>query len=128
MARTLTKKQRGFVNTYAKTGNGTLAAKKNFNVSNDNSAAAVASEVLRSPKVQEALDELGFNEKSAKSVVVEIMKRSGFLIAANICPQSRKHCSDSKRNVSEKSRSFSVDKSQTAEILQPSSTTACAWH
>jgi len=55
MARALTKKQKGFVKDYLKTGNGRIAAEKNYNVTNKESARAVASEVLTSPNVVKAL-------------------------------------------------------------------------
>lgn len=55
MAKRLTKKQQGFVKTYVQTGIATLAAKKNYNVTNENSAGAVGSEVLSNPKVQAAI-------------------------------------------------------------------------
>ena len=55
MARELTKKQEGFAKDYAKTGNATLAVKKNHNVSNDNSAAAIGSRALRNVKVVEKI-------------------------------------------------------------------------
>lgn len=73
MGKILTPKRRKFANKYAESGNGTQAAYKAFEVTNDNSAAAAASRALRDVKVQEALDSMGFNEISAKSVVVEIM-------------------------------------------------------
>lgn len=57
MARVLTKKQKGFVKDYAKTGNGRLAAENNYNVSSKESARVVASEVLTSPNVIKALAE-----------------------------------------------------------------------
>lgn len=55
MASNLTKKEGGFVKDYVKTGNGTLAAKRNYKVKNDNTAAAIASENLRKPKIIEAV-------------------------------------------------------------------------
>ena len=55
MARTLTKKRRGFVKDYLATGVGSLAVKENFNVKNDRSARALASELLDHPKIQQAI-------------------------------------------------------------------------
>jgi phage terminase small subunit len=54
----LTKKQQTFVNEYIETGNGTLAAKKAYDIrpEDDNTAASVASENLRKPKIQDALE------------------------------------------------------------------------
>lgn len=56
MSKKLTKKQSGFVKTYIQTGIATIAAKKNYNVTTENSAAAVGSEVLSNPKVQAAIE------------------------------------------------------------------------
>lgn len=55
MANKLTKKQSGFVKTYVQTGIATLAAKKNFDVTNDNSARAVGSRALANANVQAAI-------------------------------------------------------------------------
>lgn len=57
MATKLTKKEKGFVKDYLETGNGTLAAKNNYDVKNDNTAAAIASENLTKPKIINALQE-----------------------------------------------------------------------
>lgn len=73
MARVLTKKQRGFVNDYADTGNATLAVKENYDVSDDNTAAVLGYENLSKPKIQEALRELGFDSNNAKRVIAEIL-------------------------------------------------------
>jgi len=73
VARKLTKKQRGFVNTYADTGNATLAAKENYDVSDDNTAGVLGHENLSKPKIQEALKELGFDSNNAKRVVATIL-------------------------------------------------------
>ncbi len=55
MASKLSKKQIGFVKDYAKTGNGVLAARNNYDVKNDNVAAMIASENIRKPNVKEAI-------------------------------------------------------------------------
>lgn len=52
----LTKKRKGFVKDYVETGVGAEAARRNFNVSNDNSARAVASELLTFPNVVAAIE------------------------------------------------------------------------
>ena len=57
MAKRLTKKQEGFAKDYIETGNATLAVKQNYGVSNDNSAAAAGSRLLRSVKVQEYIED-----------------------------------------------------------------------
>lgn len=55
MARGLTKKQRGFVKDYIKNGNGTQAAINNYNTTDENTAAVIASENLIKPKIQNAI-------------------------------------------------------------------------
>jgi len=77
MARTLTKKRRGFVNDFAETGNATLAVKKNYKVKNDETARAMGSELLTFPNVQEELRKLGFDSNNAKRVVSEILNDDG---------------------------------------------------
>lgn len=73
MARTLTKKRRGFVNDYADTGNATLAVKNNYPVKNEETARAMGSELLTFPNVQEELRKLGFDSNNAKRVISEIL-------------------------------------------------------
>ena len=55
MARTLTPKRKGFVKDYIETGIGSLAVKRNYDVKDDRSARAFASELLDDPKVKEAI-------------------------------------------------------------------------
>lgn len=55
MSRGLTKKQKGFVKDYIKTGNGTLSALKNYDTKDENVAGAIASENLRKPKIEEVI-------------------------------------------------------------------------
>lgn len=57
MATKLTKKQRGFVKDYVKTGIGSLAVKKNYDVSDDGTARNIASENLAKPNIQKAIAE-----------------------------------------------------------------------
>lgn len=57
MARTLTKKEKGFVKDYVKTGNGTKAALKNYNVKSEHVAAVIASENLTKPDIVKAIDD-----------------------------------------------------------------------
>lgn len=47
----------GFVKDYIETGNGSLAAKNNYDVANDNTARAIASENLTNPNIVKAIDE-----------------------------------------------------------------------
>lgn len=51
MTKTLTKKEKGFVKDYIKTGNGTKAVLSNYDTESENTAAAIASENLRKPKI-----------------------------------------------------------------------------
>lgn len=73
MARTLTKKRRGFVNDYADTGNATEATIRNFNVKNRIVAKSVGSELLTFPAIQEELKKLGFDSNNARRVIGEIL-------------------------------------------------------
>lgn len=57
MAGRLTKKEMGFVKDYLETGNGTQAALKNYDTESENTAAAIASENLRKPKIQKLIEE-----------------------------------------------------------------------
>jgi len=55
MARGLTKKQKGFVKEYVKTGHGTNSALKFYDVKNSKVAEAIASENLSKPMIQKAI-------------------------------------------------------------------------
>lgn len=55
MVEKLTKKQKGFVKDYIKTGNGTQSALKNYDTDDPNVANAIASENLRKPMIQDAI-------------------------------------------------------------------------
>ncbi len=78
MARTLTKKQRAFVNIYADTGNGLQSVKRaKYAVKNDATAAVIATENLSKPNVKEELAKLGFDSNNAKRVVGEILNNDG---------------------------------------------------
>lgn len=57
MAKKLTKKRRGFVADFVQTGNATLAVKGNFDVSSDNSARSLASQLLSEPKIAAAIQD-----------------------------------------------------------------------
>lgn len=61
----LTKKRQKFVDHYVIDENGQEAAKKSFNVTNDNSARAVASELLTFPNVINAIEVKRESLKSA---------------------------------------------------------------
>lgn len=53
----LTKKQRGFVKDYIETGSGVVAARNNYDVANDNTARAIASENLTKPIIVNAIED-----------------------------------------------------------------------
>lgn len=58
MARTLTKKQKGFVKDYIKTGNGQVAALQNYEIEGtdpENTARSIASENLTKPNIVNAI-------------------------------------------------------------------------
>lgn len=57
MANKLTKKQKGFVKEYIKTGNGTQSALANYDTDDYSTAGMIASENLNKPKIQIALEE-----------------------------------------------------------------------
>ncbi len=92
MARTLTKKQKGFAKDYLETGNATLAVKNNYNVSTENSAAALGSNILRNSKVREYIEgkaelaasyvfeiaSAGDNDVVRLSASKDILDRAGF--------------------------------------------------
>lgn len=53
----LTRKQSKFVDIYAKTGNGTKSALESYDVKNESVASSIASENLRKPEIQKAIQE-----------------------------------------------------------------------
>lgn len=55
MSERLSKKEKGFVKDFVKTGNGTKSALNNYNTGSENVAASIASENLRKPKIQNAI-------------------------------------------------------------------------
>lgn len=67
MAKTLTKKQRGFVKDYAATGNGVKAALNNYDTEDYNTANVIAVENLQKPTVVNALQEILNDEDLAKA-------------------------------------------------------------
>jgi phage terminase small subunit len=64
----LTKKQRGFVNDYVESENGTQAVLKNYNVKDSMVAASVATENLRKPYITEAIE---VKRKSLKQALID---------------------------------------------------------
>lgn len=67
MSRTLTKKQKGFVADYVKTGNGSLAAKNNYDVVDDLTARVIASENLTKPNIITAIQDAFTDEDLEKA-------------------------------------------------------------
>lgn len=53
----LTKKQRGFVQDYLKTGNGVKSVLNNYDVASYHTASVIASENLEKPAIRQALEE-----------------------------------------------------------------------
>lgn len=51
----LSKKQKGFIKDYIKTGNGTLSALKNYNTKDETVASSIATENLTKPLIQNAI-------------------------------------------------------------------------
>ena len=80
MARTATKKQRGFARDYVDTGNATKAALKNYDTQDINTAAVIGSENIRKPNViaeindyaHEAVGEIKKLGKGAKNEAVRL--------------------------------------------------------
>lgn len=66
MARQLTKKQKGFVKDYIKTGNGVQSALKNYDVATYETAGVIATENLEKPKIIQAIQDAFPNELLAK--------------------------------------------------------------
>lgn len=76
MARGLTKKQRGFVHDYLKTGNGTLAALNNYDIEGkdrNNTASVIASENIAKPRIREYLES---RAKRAAEIVYELAENA----------------------------------------------------
>lgn len=73
MAKTLTKKMRGFANDYADTGNGVRSALKNYDTTDYLTANQIAVENLQKPIIQEELKKLGFDSNNAKRVIGNIL-------------------------------------------------------
>lgn len=65
----MTKKQEIFVKEYLDTGNGTQSALKAYNTEDENTAAVIAWENLRKPKIQEAIQD---SASIAQSIILEL--------------------------------------------------------
>ncbi len=63
MATRLTKKEKKFVAGYAETGNGTQTVLEVYDTKDINTAASIASENLRKPKILDALNEINTDER-----------------------------------------------------------------
>lgn len=81
MARELTKKQKGFVKDYVETGNGSLAAKKNYDVEADVTARSIASENLTKPNIVKAIqDALGDDLLAKNHLELLEQKRTDYFV------------------------------------------------
>lgn len=69
MANRLTKKEKGFIKDFVKTGNATKAVLKNYDTKNENTAGAIGSENLRKPKIQKAIKSIA--DQIPDSLLVE---------------------------------------------------------
>lgn len=73
MTERLTKKEKGFADDYIETGNGTKAALDNYNVSNENTAASIASQNLRRVKIQEYIQQ---HAEAAESMIYSLSQNA----------------------------------------------------
>lgn len=71
--RRLTKKQRGYVNDKADGIPGVQAVLNHYDTEDYNTAAAISSENLNKPNIQEELRKLGFDSNNAKRVISQIL-------------------------------------------------------
>lgn len=92
MEEKLTPKEKGFIDDYLDTGNATEAARRNYDVKNDNVAGVIGWENLRKPKIQQKIQdasELAFstilalsqgadNESVRLNASKDILDRGGF--------------------------------------------------
>lgn len=76
MARRLTHKEKVFVERKADGATGVAAVLNNYDTTDEDVAAVIASENLGKPKIIEALKELGFDSNNAKLVVAEILNNT----------------------------------------------------
>jgi phage terminase small subunit len=67
----MTPKQKKFADEYLETGNGTEAALKTYNTVSENTAAVIASENIRKPKIQEYLSS---KAERAAQVIFELLE------------------------------------------------------
>ena len=77
----LTPKQEGFAKEYLETGNGTQAIKNNYDTENESTAASMASENLRKPKVIEFLQSVA--EECANNVYKLAMSSESDVVKLN---------------------------------------------
>ncbi len=73
MARTLTKKQKGFVKDILDGNTGTKAVLNNYDTKDSEVAKVIASQNLTKPPILEVLRDNGFNEITADNVVASIL-------------------------------------------------------
>lgn len=73
MARTLSKKQRTFVNRKADGATGVAAVLDNYDTKDYDTAKAIATENLTKPYIVDELKKLGFDSNNARRVVSEAL-------------------------------------------------------
>lgn len=81
--RRLTKKQKGFVKDYVRTGIGSLAVKENYNVANDETARVMASQNLTKPNVQKAIADMLPDDLLAERHLELLNKREVYKMIGN---------------------------------------------
>lgn len=81
MARMLTKKQKGFIKDYLKTGIGEVAVKNNYDVKDDNTARSIASENLTKPNIVKAIADALPDELLAERHLELLNKREMYRIS-----------------------------------------------
>lgn len=69
-------KEKRFVKEYSKDGNATRAAREVYDVSNNNSAAAIGSEILRKLNISEVLDKAGVTDEKIAQTIFDGMEAS----------------------------------------------------
>lgn len=84
MARTATKKQRGFAKSYVETGNGSKSALAHYDTKDPDVAKVIASENLTKPNVRDLIE--GYARKATKNIqtLAENAEKEEVRLKANI--------------------------------------------
>jgi phage terminase small subunit len=72
MAKRLSKKEKEFIEEYAKTGNGTRSALKAYDTTSENVASVIAHENIRKPRIWNAIQDMCVD---AKDTMQELCKQ-----------------------------------------------------